>query len=75
MARNGTPRFATDEEIEREEKRLLLTFAFKDDDELERFKKDMNFIINQEFIIEKPPESKIRGLRSDLRSKLIYCIF
>jgi hypothetical protein len=26
----GTPRFPTDEEIENEERRLLLTFAFKD---------------------------------------------
>ncbi len=42
----GTPRFATDEEIEKEEKKLLLSFAFKDDEEIDRFKKEMTFIIN-----------------------------
>lgn len=57
MASGNTPRFATDKEIEDEEKKLLLSFAFKDSEEIDRYRKDMTFIINQEPIIERPPES------------------
>ena len=63
----GTPRFPTEDEIEEEEKRLLMTFAFKDREELERFKKDMVLIINSEPIIERPLESKIRVLRTSIK--------
>ena len=45
---NGTPRFATGEEIENEEKRLLLTFAFKNQDEVDNFKRELSFVINME---------------------------
>lgn len=65
----GTPRFPTDEEIEVEERRLLLSFAFKDQDEIEKYRKEMNYIICQEFIVEKPPESRYRDLRHQLRRK------
>ena len=58
--KSGTPRFPTEEEIEEEEKRLLMTFAFKDKEELDRFKKDMALIINSEQIIERPIESKYK---------------
>lgn len=42
----GTPRFATQEEIEEEEKKLLLSFAFKDKEEIENYRKEMLLIIN-----------------------------
>ena len=44
----GTPRFPTDDEIEQEERRLLLTFAFKDKDEIATFRREITYIINQE---------------------------
>lgn len=59
----GTPRFPTDEEIEAEERRLLLSFAFKDADEIEKYRKEMNHVISQEFIVERPPEAKYRELK------------
>jgi hypothetical protein len=42
----GTPRFPTDDEIEQEERRLLLTFAFKDTDEIATFRREMTYIMN-----------------------------
>lgn len=66
----NTPRFATDEEIENEEKKLLLSFAFKDNDEIEKFRKEMTFIINQEPIIERPPDSYFKSLKTEIRRKL-----
>eukprot|EP00347_Sterkiella_histriomuscorum_P018386 403345697 len=63
----GTPRFPTDEEIEEQELKMLLTFAFKDEEEIDRFSREMTFIINQDPIIERPPESKIKNLRTELR--------
>jgi len=45
----GTPRFPTDEEIEIEERRLLLSFAFKDEDEIATFKRDMSIVVNTEY--------------------------
>jgi hypothetical protein len=41
----GTPRFPTDDEIEAEERRLLLSFAFKDQNEIEKYRREMNYII------------------------------
>ena len=67
----GTPRFPTDEEIEAEERRLLLSFAFKDQDEIEKYRREMNHILSQEFLVERPPESKYRDLKYKLRSKCI----
>lgn len=52
-----------------------MSFAFKDKDEIERFKRDMTFIMNQEPIIERPPESKIKNLRHDLRRNIVILIF
>lgn len=66
---SGTPRFPTEEEIDAEEKRLLLSFAFKDEEEIERYRREMIFIINQEHMIDKPPSSKFKGLRNELKSK------
>lgn len=65
----GTPRFPTDEEIETEERRLLLSFAFKDTDEIDKYRKEMNHMISQEFIVERPPETRYRDLKHQLRSK------
>jgi len=45
QANLGTPRFPTDEEIEAEERRLLLSFAFKDQNEIEKYRREMNYII------------------------------
>lgn len=42
----STPRFPTDDEIEQEERRLLLSFAFKDIDEIATFRREMTYIIN-----------------------------
>jgi hypothetical protein len=44
----GTPRFPTDEEIEKEERRLLLTFAFKDEEEIELYQKEMSHVASKE---------------------------
>jgi hypothetical protein len=44
----STPRFPTDEEIDEVEKRLLLSFAFKDDEEIERYRREMIYIVNQD---------------------------
>jgi hypothetical protein len=45
----GTPRFPTDEEIEFEERKLLLSFAFKNEDEIETFRREMIIIVNTEY--------------------------
>ena len=44
----GTPRFPTDEEIEKEERRLLLTFAFKDQEEIDLYQREMSYIASKE---------------------------
>jgi hypothetical protein len=45
----GTPRFPTDEEIENEERKLLLSFAFKDEQEIDAFRKEMSLVVNTEY--------------------------
>jgi hypothetical protein len=62
----GTPRFATDHEIEVAEKRLLLSFAFKDEEEEETYKKEISYIKGIEKMIDKPIESSYKSLRSEL---------
>jgi hypothetical protein len=45
----GTPRFPTDEEIEFEERKLLLSFAFKDEVEIQTFRREMSIVVNTEY--------------------------
>ena len=68
-ARAMTPRFPTEEEIEEQEKKLLLSFAFKNEEEIEKFKREMAFIISQEPIVERPSEQKFKSLKHEVRSK------
>lgn len=74
MGGNGTPRFATEKEIEDEEMRMLLSFAFKDKKDEEKYRKEIFYIRNMiEPLIEKPSESQIKSLKAELRS-IYYCI-
>jgi hypothetical protein len=66
----GTPRFPTEEEIEIEERKLLLTFAFKDEEEVDSFRKEMSIVVNTEYQIDRPPEIQYKQLRHQLRSKI-----
>jgi hypothetical protein len=45
----GTPRFPTNEEIEFEERKLLLSFAFKNEDEIQTFRREMSIVVNTEY--------------------------
>jgi len=47
----------------------LLTFAFKDEEEVEKYRKEMSFIINQEPIVDKPPENTFKSLKFEIRRK------
>ena len=46
LFRSDTPRFPNEEEIEFEERRLLLSFAFKDQIEIDRYRKEMQHLIS-----------------------------
>lgn len=67
----GTPRFPTDEEIEKEERRLLLTFAFKDQEEIELYQKEMSYVASKENQIQRPLESTYKNLKHQLRSMIL----
>jgi hypothetical protein len=59
----GTPRFPTNEEIEFEERKLLLSFAFKNEDEIQTFRREMSIVVNTEYQIERPNENAYKALR------------
>ena len=59
----GTPRFPTNEEIEFEERKLLLSFAFKNEDEIQTFRREMSIVVNTEYQIERPDENAYKALR------------
>jgi hypothetical protein len=59
----GTPRFPTNEEIEFEERKLLLSFAFKNEDEIQTFRREMSIVVNTEYQIERPNENAYKVLR------------
>jgi hypothetical protein len=59
----GTPRFPTNEEIEFEERKLLLSFAFKNEDEIQTFRREMSIVVNTEYQIERPHENAYNALR------------
>ena len=44
-----TPRFPTNEEIEVEERKLLLSFAFKNEDEIQTFRREMSLVVSTEY--------------------------